>query len=381
MNPLLRLHEYGQSFWLDNLTREMIQNGELERRITDEGLRGITSNPAIFNKAISGGEEYDEDIGRFAAQDLSVEAIYERLTVADVGAACDQLRPVFEASGGGDGYVSLEVSPHLAHQTDATLDEACRLYGEVDRPNVLIKIPGTPAGVPAIRRALVAGVNINVTLLFGIDAYEAVAEAYLGALEERLTAGHRVDDMASVASFFLSRIDTLTDKQLEELRDRPGAEDTTIDALLGQAAVANAKLAYRSFMKILESDRWRRLADAGARPQRMLWASTSTKNPAYRDVKYVEPLIGPHTINTMPESTISAFEDHGRVADTVASGMDEAAQTMAGLKRAGIDFKAVTRQLLDEGVSKFILPYDALLENLAQRRDALLAGSGIETGH
>jgi transaldolase len=381
MNPLLRLHEYGQSFWLDNLTREMIQNGELERRITQEGLRGITSNPAIFNKAISGGEEYDEDIGRFAAEGLSVEAIYERLTVADVGAACDQLRPVFETSGGVDGYVSLEVSPHLAHETDATFDEACRLYGKVDRPNVLIKIPGTPAGVPAIRRALVAGVNVNVTLLFAIEAYEAVAEAYLSALEERLANGDQVDDMASVASFFLSRIDTLTDQQLDELRDRPGSEDGAIDALLGQAAVANAKLAYRSFLHILESDRWRRLADAGARPQRMLWASTSTKDPAYRDVRYVEPLIGPHTINTMPESTISAFEDHGQVADTVASGIDEAVRTMADLEQAGIDFKAVTGQLLEEGVAKFILPYDALLENLAQRRDALFAGIAIEAGH
>lgn len=378
MNPLLRLHEHGQSFWLDNLTREMIQNGALERRIAEEGLRGITSNPAIFNDAISGGEEYDEDIGQYAAEGLSVEAIYERLTVADVRAACDLLEPVFDASEGIDGYVSLEVSPHLAHQSQETLDEACRLYGEVDRPNVLIKIPGTPAGEPAIRRALVEGVNVNVTLLFAIEAYEAVAEAYLGALEERLAAGRRVDDIASVASFFLSRIDTLTDERLEELRGEPPAADDPVDALLGQAAVANAKLAYRSFLQILESDRWRRLADAGARPQRLLWASTSTKNSAYRDVKYVEPLIGAHTINTMPESTIEAFADHGAVADTIGSGLDEAVQSMARLKQVGIDFEAVTRQLLDEGVAKFIVPYDALLQNLAQRRDALLAGSGTD---
>jgi transaldolase len=377
MNPLLQLHEYGQSFWLDNLTREMIQNGKLERRITEEGLRGITSNPAIFNKAISGGEEYDEDIARFAAEGLSVEAIYERLTVADVRAACDLLHPVFDASEGVDGYVSLEVSPHLAHETDETLDEACRLYGEVDRPNVLIKIPGTRAGVPAIRRALLAGVNVNVTLLFAIEAYEAVADAYMSALEERLAAGQRVDDMASVASFFLSRIDTLTDQRLQERGDRPGVEDESIDALVGQAAVANAKLAYRSFRQLSASERWRRLAEAGARPQRMLWASTSTKNPAYPDVKYVEPLIGTHTINTMPESTISAFKEHGHVADTVQAGLEEAVQVMARLQRAGIDFEAVTEQLLDEGVAKFVVPFDALLQNLAQRRDALLAGSGI----
>jgi transaldolase len=378
MNPLLQLHEYGQSFWLDNLGREMIQSGDLERRVSEEGLRGITSNPAIFNQAISGSEAYDDDIRRFADAGLSVEAIYERLTVTDVQAACDTLRPVFDASEGVDGYVSLEVSPHLADRTEETLDEACRLNGEVGRPNLLIKIPGTPAGVPAIRQALFEGVNVNVTLLFSIEAYEAVAAAYLDALEERLEAGRRVDDMASVASFFLSRIDTLTDKRLEELPS--SAEEETAEAiqgLLGEAAVANAKLAYRSFLRVLESDRWLRLAEHGARPQRMLWASTSTKNPAYDDVKYVEPLIGPHTINTMPESTVLAFEDHGEVANTVGLGIDEAERTMTKLASVGIDFGAITSQLLEEGVEKFIVPYDALLQNLAQRRDVLLTGSAI----
>jgi transaldolase len=378
MNPLLQLHEYGQSFWLDNLGREMIQSGDLERRVSEEGLRGITSNPAIFNQAISGSEAYDADIRRFAEAGLSVEAIYERLTVADVQAACDTLRPVFDASEGGDGYVSLEVSPHLADRTEETLDEACRLNGEVDRPNLLIKIPGTPAGVPAIRQALFEGVNVNVTLLFSIEAYEDVAAAYLDALEERLEAGRGVDDMASVASFFLSRIDTLTDRRLEEL-PRSAEEEAaeSIQGLLGEAAVANAKLAYRSFLRVLESDRWLRLAEHGARPQRMLWASTSTKNPAYDDVKYVEPLIGPHTINTMPESTVVAFEDHGAVANTVGLGIDEAERTMAKLAGVGIDFGAITKQLLEEGVEKFIVPYDALLLNLAQQRDALLTGSAI----
>jgi transaldolase len=378
MNPLLQLHEHGQSFWLDNLGRRMIQNGDLARRVTQEGLRGITSNPAIFNQAISGSAEYDADIRSFAAAGLSVEDIYERLTVADVQAACDALRPVFDTSEGADGYVSLEVSPHLANQTGETLDQACRLNAEVERPNLLIKIPGTPAGVPAIRQALFEGVNVNVTLLFSIDAYEAVADAYLDALEGRLDAGRGVDDMASVASFFLSRIDSLTDKRLQELVESAGGSPTDeIKALFGQAAVANGKLAYRSFLRILESDRWLRLAEHGARPQRMLWASTSTKNPAYHDVKYVEPLIGPHTINTMPESTVQAFEDHGTVADTVALGIDEAKQTMAELARVGVDFGAITKQLLEEGVEKFVLPYDALLENLAQRRDALLTESAI----
>lgn len=380
MNPLLRLHEYGQSFWLDNLSREMIQNGELERRITEEGLRGITSNPAIFEEAISGGEEYDEDIARFAEEGLSVEAIYERLTVADVRAACDLLGAVYDASERVDGYVSLEVSPHLAHESEETFQEACRLYADVDRPNVLIKIPGTAAGVPAIRRALVAGVNVNVTLLFSIDAYRAVADAFISALEERLAEGRPIDDMASVASFFLSRIDTLTDQRLQELGERSDIEAGSLEPLMGEAAVANAKLAYREFVQILESDRWQRLADAGARPQRMLWASTSTKNPAYSDVKYVEPLIGDHTINTMPESTISAFKDHGRIADTVQTGVEEAVRLMARLRQAGVDFEAVTAQLLDEGVAKFIAPFDELLENLARRRDGLLAGTGIQAG-
>lgn len=373
MNALLQLWEHGQSFWLDNLTREMIENGELARRVAEEGLRGVTSNPAIFHKAITEGENYDADIAAYGAEGLSVKEAYERLVVEDVRNACDILRPVWEDSDGLDGYVSLEVSPHLAHDTDGTLAEATRLDADVDRDNVLIKIPGTPAGVPAIRQAIFEGVSVNVTLLFSIDAYDAIADAYIEGLEQRLEAGRRVDDVASVASFFLSRIDSLTDSRLEAIADS-GDEAAASEAasLMGEAAIANAKLAYRSFERRLGSDRWVRLAEAGARPQRMLWASTSTKNPAYPDVKYVEPLIGDLTINTMPESTIEAFADHGVVADTVRDDMGEAARTMQRLEAVGIDFDDVTDTLLEEGVEKFVVPFDRLLESLEERLGSLV---------
>ena len=374
MNALQELCRYGQSFWLDNLSRGMIRSGELARRVEEEGLRGVTSNPAIFHKAITEGEEYDEDIAAYGAAGLSVEEAYERLVVADVQAACDVLRPVWEESDGLDGYVSLEVSPHLAHDTDATLSDAVRLAGDVDRGNLLIKIPGTPEGVPAIRQAVFEGISVNVTLLFSLGAYEAIAEAYIEALEQRLDAGRRVDDVASVASFFLSRIDSLTDDRLEAIAASDPARADEARALRGEAAIANAKLAYRSFSERISSDRWERLASRGARPQRMLWASTSTKDPAYRDVKYVEPLIGDLTINTMPESTIEAFLDHGVVADTVADGMAEAATTMERLAAVGIDFDDVTDTLLREGVEKFVVPFDRLLESLEQRLTSLVAG-------
>jgi transaldolase len=374
MNPLLRLWNAGQSFWLDNLSRGMIRDGELARRVAEEGLRGVTSNPAIFHKAITEGDDYDDDIARFGAANLSVEDVYERLVVADVQAACDVLRPVWAESGGVDGYVSLEVSPHLANDTEGTLAEAVRLNLAVDRPNVLIKIPGTPAGVPAIRQAVFEGVSVNVTLLFAIGAYDAIADAYVEALEQRLDAGRSVDDVASVASFFLSRIDSLTDSRLEELAGaHPDRADDFRD-MMGEAAVANAKLAYESFQNRIGSDRWARLAEAGATPQRMLWASTSTKNPDYPDTKYVEPLIGDLTINTMPESTIEAFMDHGVVADTVGTGMDEARDVMQRLSDSGIDFGDVTDTLLEEGVEKFVVPFDRLLESLEQRLGAAVVG-------
>ena len=382
MSALLQLQEHGQSYWLDNLTRGMLVDGELARRVETEGLRGVTSNPAIFHDAITGGAQYDDDIARFTTRGLGVEEVYDRLTIADVQRACDVLRGVWESSGGVDGYVSLEVSPHLASDTEGTVREARRLHDEVARENVLIKIPGTPAGVPAIRQALFEGVNVNVTLLFSIAAYEAVADAHTEALEQRIEAGRPVDDIASVASFFVSRIDALTDGKLRALADAAEGDPTRCEALLGKAAIANAKLAYVGFRRRLAADRWARLAKLGARPQRMLWASTSTKNPAYSDVMYVEPLIGDLTVNTLPEKTIDAFRDHGRVAATLTEGVDEARRTMAELAAVGIELDEVTDRLLAEGVEKFAVPFDRLLESLAERmarQPAAAVGSGSAT--
>ncbi|MCY3598355.1 MAG: transaldolase [Gemmatimonadetes bacterium] len=382
MSALLQLQEHGQSYWLDNLTRGMLVDGTLARRVETEGLRGVTSNPAIFHNAITGSAQYDEDIARFTARGLGVEDVYDRLTIADVQGACDVLRGVWESSGGVDGYVSLEVSPHLANDTEGTVREARRLNDEVARENVLIKIPGTPAGVPAIRQALFEGVNVNVTLLFSIAAYEAVADAHTEALEQRIEAGRSVDDVASVASFFVSRIDALTDRKLAALADAAKGDAARCEALFGKAAVANAKLAYVGFQRRLAADRWARLAGFGARPQRMLWASTSTKNPAYSDVGYVEPLIGDLTVNTLPEKTIDAFRDHGRVAGTLTEGVDEARRAMAELAAVGIELDEVTDQLLAEGVEKFAVPFDRLLASLAERmasQPATAVASGSAT--
>jgi transaldolase len=367
MNPLLRLIECGQSYWLDNLTRGMIKSGDLERRVREEGLRGVTSNPAIFHKAIAGSEDYDPQIKELAAAGKEVAEIYERLVVADVRDACDVLRPVYDASQGVDGFVSLEVSPHLAHETEGTMLEARRLFQAVHRPNLLVKIPGTSEGIPAIEEMLYEGININITLLFAIERYEAVAEARMRALERRLAQGKEVSRVASVASFFLSRIDVLTDKLLGNLtKAKP---DPAAERLLGRFAIANAKLAYQSFKRMIAGDRWRRLEGKGARVQRLLWASTSTKNPRYSDVYYVEPLIGVNTVNTMPNETIAAFADHGKVVeDAVAAGIEEARQVPADLRAVGVDPDRVTEQLLREGVQKFIEPFDKLMGTLAEKR-------------
>lgn len=373
MNPLHELLEHGQSYWLDNLTRGMIRSGELERRVREDGLRGLTSNPAIFNQAISTGHDYDEQIAELVAEGRSVREIYEALVVRDIQDACDVLRPVWDGSEGIDGYASLEVSPYLAHDTDATIEEACRLYDWVDRPNVLIKIPGTAAGVPAIEECIYRGVSVNVTLLFSLESYEAIALAYFRGLERRRREGRPVDDVASVASFFLSRIDSLTDRLLGQ-RISPGRDrEPRPERLLGRAAVANAKLAYQRFLELTGTDRWKALADAGARVQRMLWASTSTKNPLYEDVRYVEPLIGPDTVNTLPDATIEAFADHGRVEDTVALDLDEATHLLEALAEAGIDFDRVTWELENEGVQKFIEPFDKLMVTIVDRMRAARA--------
>ena len=375
MKPLLDLINYGQSYWLDNLARAMIDNGELKARVDEQGLRGVTSNPAIFNKAISGSDAYDAQIAQLVHEQRPIQDIYEQLVVTDVQSACDLLRPVYEASDGGDGYVSLEVSPYLAHDTAGTMQEARHLFQAVDRPNAFIKIPGTPAGVPAIEEMLYEGININVTLLFSISSYEAVAQAYINALQRRAVEGKPVNNVASVASFFLSRIDVLVDQLLGHRIRSEGSQADGLrpEQLIGKVAIASAKLAYQRFNALFKNARWEALAAQGARLQRPLWASTSTKNPMYSDVYYVEPLIGSHTVNTLPDETIEAFGDHGVIVEnTVQAGVEEARLTLGNLEQVGINLEVVTQQLLDEGVQKFIEPFDVLMRTLAAKRQAIL---------
>jgi transketolase len=380
MNRMAELVDHGQSCWMDDLSRRMIASGDLARRVADEGLRGITSNPTIFEKAVAQGADYDADIARVAAAGLSSDQIYEELLTTDVRNACDILRPVYDATQGVDGFVSLEVSPHLAHDTQASLAEARRLWGRVDRPNMFIKIPGTAAGVPAVEELLFEGINVNITLLFSIPSYEAVADAYMRALERRIAVGRRADNIASVASFFLSRIDVLVDRLLQQriVPNRASSGEPRPQDLLGRVAVANAKLAYQSLQRMLASDRWKALAGKGARPQRLLWASTSTKNPAYRDLMYVEPLIGPLTINTMPGKTIAAFRDHGNVQATIERDLAEAQRVMSDLSRLGVRFDLVTAQLENDGIQKFIEPFDALTKQIEAKRQRATGFGDLE---
>src|SRR5919108_552618 len=372
MNTLLQLITYGQSYWLDNLTRRKITGGELKRRVTEQGLRGVTSNPAIFEKAISGGEDYDVQVQQLIREGYEIHELYERLVATDIQDACDILRPVYDASDGEDGFVSLEVSPHLVHDTAGTMVEARRLWNAVARPNVFIKIPGTPAGVPAIEEMLYEGININITLLFAIKDYEAVAQVYIRALERRVAEGKPVQHVASVASFFLSRIDVLVDQLLGH-RIRSNAargEEPRAEQLFGKAAIANAKLAYQSFKRIFSGDRWRALEEKGARVQRPLWASTSTKDPLYDDVRYVESLIGPHTVNTMPDETIEAFADHGVIREnSVEADLEQAHQTLHDLSTVGVDLDHVFGDLPDRSMAPAVpaavfVPTDPLLVRL-----------------
>jgi transaldolase len=378
-NPLLELHALGQSVWLDFIRRGMLgPDGELARLIREDGLRGMTSNPAIFEKAVGSGSEYDEQILAVApAAGGDRRKIFEALAVEDIRRAADLLGPVYRESGGGDGFVSLEVSPDLARDREATISEARRLWGEVDRANLMIKVPGTPECIPAIRTLLASGVNVNITLLFARSAYAEVVEAYLAALEERLDRGESVETVASVASFFVSRIDTLVDRRIEErLAGTASADDRDrLDSLRGRIAIANAKLAYRHFRTVAESERWRRLASSGARPQRLLWASTSTKNPAYRDTLYVEELIGPETVDTIPPETLEAFRDHGVARPTLAEGVEVAERELAELEALGISLDRATDELLDEGIRKFVEPFDKLLSTIEAKARAL-AGRG-----
>ncbi len=359
-NPLLQLRGCGQSVWLDFLSRQLLNSGELRGLIDADGLGGVTSNPAIFDKAISGSLDYDEDIGKLSRQGKNIQEIYEILTVSDVQGAADLFLPMFRELQGGDGFVSLEVNPHLAHDTPGTVAEARRLWAKLDRPNVFIKVPATQEGLPAIRQLIREGINVNVTLLFGLPRYREVAEAYLSGLEERGAQGQHLR-VASVASFFLSRIDTLIDQTLKGMG--PAAA-----SLQGEVAIASAKMAYAIYRQVFGSRRFRALQDQGARSQRLLWASTSTKNPAYRDVKYVEPLIGPETINTMPLETINAYRDHGQPASRLGEGADQAAAILRRLSEVGLDLNQITRQLEDEGVEKFNQPYDNLMCSLEGKR-------------
>lgn len=373
-NPLLKLRDLGQSIWLDYIRRDLIQSGELARLVEQDGVSGLTSNPAIFEKAISSGVEYAEAIRLAARAGLESQAAYESIAIDDIRAAADVMKGVFEATDGADGFVSLEVSPRLAHDTEGTVEEGRRLWRAVDRPNLMIKVPGTPAGIPAIRWLIAQGVSVNVTLLFARSAYEAAANAYLDGLEEWIDAKGGARQVASVASFFVSRIDTAVDTQVErKLSGAPEAEMDGLGSLRGKVAIANAKLAYAHYTHLLSGERWKRLASAGARPQRLLWASTGTKNPAYSDVLYVEELIGRDTVNTLPPATLGAFRDHGRVRASLAEDLPRAGALLADLKSSGISLDELTGSLLDEGVAQFADAYDKLLAALASRMQTLAA--------
>ena len=359
MNKLDQLAELGQSIWLDFIRRSLITSGELQE-LVDGGLRGMTSNPTIFDKAISGSDDYDGALRGLVTGGGTVQEIYEALAMEDIRLAADVLRPVYDRSDGLDGYVSLEVSPKLAHATAGTVEEALRLFAALDRPNVMIKVPATPAGLPAIETLIAAGLNINVTLIFSLDQYRAVAEAYIAGLEKLAASGRDLAHSASVASFFVSRIDSAVDGALQT-----GAPDDA--AARGKTAVASAKVAYALFEEIFAGQRWERLAASGARVQRPLWASTSTKNPAYPDTMYVDTLIGPHTVNTLPPATLEDFQDHGTVALTVREGVEEARQHLARLPELGVDLEAIAQKLLDDGVASFARSFDSLLASVGQK--------------
>ena len=372
-NPVRELGKLGQSIWIDYIRRDLITSGSLTRLIEDDGLRGMTSNPAIFEKAIAGSTVYDEEIRDLARKGNDVMTILEELTLHDVRSAADEFRQVYAASGGRDGYVSLEINPHLAHDTRASIDEGRRLWEALDRPNVFIKVPATIEGLPVIRQLISEGINVNVTLLFDVPRYRGVAAAYIEGLEARLAAGKDLHSVASVASFFVSRIDSLVDQQLKGIVARNEAQAVAAQSLLGQVAIDNARSAYLTYKATFSEERFRRLEAKGARTQRVLWASTSTKDPSYSDVKYVEALIGPETVNTMPVETIDAYRDHGHPAARLESERSNTGWALRRLAEVGIDMEAVARRLEDEGVEKFNKPFDSLLDTLAQK----VASEGI----
>jgi len=372
-NKWLAIQQFGQSLWYDNMSRSFVSSGALQKMIDEVGLLGITSNPAIFEKAISKGKDYDADIQSGVQAGLTTDEIYDRLTTDDIRSAADVLRPVYDRTNKVDGYVSIEVDPRLANETQKSIEAARRLWKTVDRPNIMIKIPGTPAGIPAIQQLLTEGININITLLFGLENYTQVAHAYINAVKERISKGEEVSGLASVASFFLSRVDTNVDKKLEDKlasTESPN-EKEELQSMMGKAAVANAKLAYERYLEIFKGEAFSNLAKQGAKVQRCLWASVSTKNPSYSDVMYIEPLIGPETVTTVPDETIEAFADHGTTANTLAEGMKDAHNVIDTLKRYGIDSEQVAEELQIDGVKKFEDAFAALTKNLEAKRHVI----------
>ena len=362
---LHKLAEYGQSVWIDFLSRDLLRSGELARKMREDAIVGVTSNPTIFQKAISAGEAYDEQLREVLEVERDPKEVFIRLAAKDVTDALELLRPVWDGGGGKDGYVSIEVDPNFAYDTAATIEEAQRLHELIDRPNLFVKIPATEPGLPAIEEMIARGRSINVTLIFALDRYVEVAQAYIRGLERLVESGGDPGTVASVASFFVSRVDTEADRRLDEVGGH--------NELKGKLAVANAKLAYQRYKEIFAGERWDALAARGATPQRCLWASTSTKNPAYSDVLYVEELIGPMTVNTMPEETIEAFQDHGKVAATLEQGIDEAKRVFEEIRRAGIDYADVTTTLEREGVEKFADSFAELLEGIRAKSGELAA--------
>jgi transaldolase len=374
-NRLQELHDVGQSIWLDSIDRRMLHDGELDRRIRDDALTGMTSNPTIFEKALASSNAYDDQIVSAEEDGLTSWELFELLETTDVRDACDSFAGVYSSTRGADGYVSIEISPGVSHNADAAVEEARRLWKTVDRPNVMVKVPGTVEGAVAVRRLIAEGINVNITLLFAIEAHDRVIEAYMAGLEDRVKARQPIDGLASVASFFVSRVDTEIDKRLDAtIAKAQPAEKERLQLLKGRAAIANAKLAYRLFRQKFSGPRWESLAKQGARVQRPLWASTSTKNPAYRDVMYVEDLIGPDTVDTMPPATIEAFADHGAVERTVDKKVAVAEGLLKEIEAVGISVREVTEKLLVDGIASFQKSFDELIAGLESKIGSLTPG-------
>lgn len=378
-NPIRMIQEFDQSIWQDDLRRQMVLSGELQRLIDEDGIRGVTSNPAIFKKSIDGSPEYDDDIRDLVLQGKSSEEIYQSLTVKDVQLAADLFRPLYNASHSDHGYVSLEVNPHLARDIRGTIEEARKLWQALDRPNVMIKVPATEEGLTCIEQLLGEGINVNVTLLFGLPRYREVAMAYIRGLETCAANGKPLQDIASVASFFLSRIDVAINPRLKKIKEEqlPGAK--TAEQIYGQVAIASAKCAFRIYQEIFSGERFKTLLEQGARPQRLLWASTSTKEEEFSDIKYVEALIGPNTVSTLPGETLDAYRDHGKPEALLTTGIKEAEDVLNNLEELDILMEKVTQNLIDQGLEKFNKPYDSLMEKLQERRKSILHEEGKAT--